>query len=165
MAGGSKNSDPVDRPIPVVGHLTETFSAAIAAAYPNLHNVPPAVIAPGTNPKFGDYQCNSAMSIVALIKSSDEVKSGALKKVPSPRDVGVKILENLPYSPLIAKCDVAGPGFVNIYLDRAYAEVALTSVLINGVQPPKFAKQRVVVDFSSPNIGMFYQYFSIFNLN
>lgn len=145
----------VDRPIAVTEHLVETFSNAIAAAFPTLQNVPPAVIAPGNNPKFGDYQCNSAMGIVALIKNSDEVKSGALKKVPSPRDIGLKILEHLSHSPLIAKCDVAGPGFVNIYLDRSYAEIALTSVLVNGVQPPKFPKQRVVVDFSSPNIGNF----------
>lgn len=93
------------------------------------------------------------MGIAALLKNSDEVKSGALKKVPSPRDIALKILEHLPPSPLIAKCDVAGPGFINIYLERTYAETALTAILLNGVQPPKFEKKRVVVDFSSPNIG------------
>lgn len=89
---------------------------------------------------------------MALLKNSAEVKSGAVK-VPAPRDIGTKILENLPASPLIAKCDVSGPGFVNIHLARSYAETALTSILLNGLQPPKFAKKCVVVDFSSPNIG------------
>lgn len=74
-------------------------------------------------------------------------------KPPSPRDIAVKILENLPKSPLVAKCEIAGPGFLNVYLERSYAERALTSILQNGVQPPKFRKQRVIVDFSSPNIG------------
>lgn len=92
------------------------------------------------------------MAIVALLKNSAEAKTGALK-VPAPREIGLKILENLPPSPLIDKCDVSGPGFVNIYLARSYADMALTSILSNGLQPPKFAKKCVVVDFSSPNIG------------
>lgn len=134
--------------------MVETFSVAISSAFSDLSNLPLAVIAPGTNPKFGDYQCNSSMSIVALLKNSEEVKSGA-KKPQSPRDVALKILEHLPHSSVIAKCDVAGPGFINVYLDRSYAQVALTSVLLHGVQPPKFPKKRVIVDFSSPNIGKF----------
>lgn len=93
------------------------------------------------------------MGIAALLKNSEEVKSGALKKVPSPRDIALKILEHLPISPVIAKCDVAGPGYINVYLERSYAETALTAILLNGVQPPKFERKRVVVDFSSPNIG------------
>lgn len=51
------------------------------------------------------------------------------------------------------KCEIAGQGFLNVYLDRSYAQRALTSILQIGVQPPKFPKLRVAVDFSSPNIG------------
>lgn len=152
LAGGNSNAEPIDSPVSIIDHLTQVFSAAIVSAFPNLANLPPAVIAPGGNPKFGDYQCNNAMGIVALLKNSAEVKSGAVK-VPSPRDIGLRILENLPHSPLIEKCDVAGPGFVNIYLARSYVEMALTSILTNGIKPPKVEKKCVVVDFSSPNIG------------
>lgn len=55
--------------ISIIGHLTEIFAEAIATAYPNLKNAP-TVIAAGTisNPKFGDYQCNSAISIAQLLK-------------------------------------------------------------------------------------------------
>lgn len=76
-------------------------------------------------------------------------------KPQSPRDIAIQIMANLPKSPLINKCEIAGPGFINIYLERAYAEQALTSILSNGVQPPKVDRLRVVVDFSSPNIGNF----------
>lgn len=42
--------------------LQEIFGAAIQAAYPDLEN-PPLVVTPSQQPKFGDYQCNSAMGI------------------------------------------------------------------------------------------------------
>lgn len=122
------------------------FSAAISNAFPTATDLPPAIVAPISNPKFGDYQCNSSMQLAKLLSSP-----GA--KPPSPRDVATKILENIPKSPLINKCEIAGPGFINVYLDRAYAERAITSILSKGVQPPAAKRQRVVIDFSSPNIG------------
>lgn len=42
--------------------LQEIFGAAIQAAYPDLEN-PPLVVTPSQQPRFGDYQCNSAMAI------------------------------------------------------------------------------------------------------
>lgn len=144
----------IDGPISITDHLVGIFSFAISNAFPNISNLPPAIIAPGTNPKFGDYQCNNSMQLAQFLKNSEEFRVGGVK-LPSPHTIATKVLENLPKSPLIAKCDVAGPGFINIYLERSYAEKALTSILLNGVQAPKFDHHRVVVDFSSPNIGEF----------
>lgn len=45
--------------------LQEVFGAAIQAAYPDLEN-PPLVVTPSQQPKFGDYQCNSAMGITQV---------------------------------------------------------------------------------------------------
>lgn len=45
--------------------LQEIFGAAIQAAYPELEN-PPLVVTPSQQPKFGDYQCNSAMGITQV---------------------------------------------------------------------------------------------------
>lgn len=42
--------------------LQEVFGEAIQASCPELDN-PPLSIAPSQQAKFGDYQCNSAMSI------------------------------------------------------------------------------------------------------
>lgn len=130
--------------ISINDHLMELFSYAIACAYPNLANIP-TVIAPGSNAKFGDYQCNSAMII------SQSLKKIGIKE--TPKDIANKILENLVYSSLVAKCDVAGAGYVNVYLERSYAVKALTSVILNGVRPPAVRRQRIVVDLSSPNIA------------
>lgn len=62
-------------------------------------------------------------------------------------------MQNLPASPIVEKCDVAGAGFINIFLSRTYAANAITTILRDGVQPPVTKRKRVVVDFSSPNIA------------
>lgn len=51
--------------ININSRLQEIFGAAIQAAYPELEN-PPLVVTPSQQPKFGDYQCNSAMGITQV---------------------------------------------------------------------------------------------------
>lgn len=130
--------------ISIVDHLTELFTAAIASSFPTLQNVP-TLITPGSNSKFGDYQCNSAMSISKNL--SDQGNKS------SPRDIAAKIIQNLLPSPLVERCEVAGAGFINIFLSKTYGVNAITSILRNGVRPNNVKKQRIVVDFSSPNIA------------
>lgn len=85
------------------------------------------------------------MAIVGLLKEQS-VKA-------SPKEVAEKILANIPTSPLVAKTEVAGPGFINIFISKEYAKSAIASILNDGVQPPPTKKKRVVIDFSSPNIA------------
>lgn len=134
----------------MIAYFTKIFSVAIAAAFPDLPNPPEAAVVVGSNPKFNDYQCNSSMQLAAVLKPIYAAKG---EKPPSPRDIALKILANVPESPLIEKMDVSGPGFINIFLSKAYPEKILTSFLLNGVQPPKHTPKRAVVDFSSPNIA------------
>ena len=49
--------------------LKEPFTLAIAAAFPDLTDLP-TVITLATNSKFGDYQCNSAHPIANILKQS-----------------------------------------------------------------------------------------------
>lgn len=128
--------------------MINAFTSAISNAYPELQNIPEATIA--TSFKGGDYQCNSAMQVTGLLKN---IFASQKLKAPSPKDVATKILENLPKTPLIEKCDIGGPGFINIYLNQSYVEKMITWILLNGVKPPKHDSKTVVVDFSSPNIG------------
>lgn len=71
----------------------------------------------------------------------------------SPRDVAEKIMANVPSSPLILKTEIAGPGFINVFLSKDYAKSAIASILKEGVKPPPTKRKRVVIDFSSPNIA------------
>lgn len=142
--------DTIDAPISIIDHLTQIFTVAIATAFPELPNAPEAVIAVGLNSKFNDYQCNSSMQLAALLKGVYVAKG---EKPPPPRDIATKLIECVPKSPLIETMNISGPGFINIFLSKAYPEKILTSLLLNGIQPPKCARKRVVIDMSAPNIG------------
>ncbi|KAM3925804.1 arginine--tRNA ligase, cytoplasmic [Leptodactylus fuscus] len=125
--------------------LQEIFGRAIRASYPELVNAPLAVT-PSQQPKFGDYQCNSAMAMTQMLKAKGE-------KV-SPIEIANKIVKNLPENNLIEKTEIAGPGFINVHIQKNFVSKQLTKLLVNGVQPPVIGeKKRVVVDFSSPNIA------------
>ncbi|KAK0183403.1 hypothetical protein PV327_001449 [Microctonus hyperodae] len=129
----------------IYDQLIESLLKAINKAYPDVVD-PPVVITLSSNPKFADYQCNSAMPLSKLLASKGT-------KV-SPRDVANKIVENISESPMIEKLEVAGPGFINIFLKREFVLNILMSLLKAGkVSPPSVTKQRIIVDFSSPNVA------------
>ncbi|XP_029673443.1 arginine--tRNA ligase, cytoplasmic [Formica exsecta] len=125
--------------------LCEIFRKAITAAYPDVLN-PPIIVTVSSNSKFGDYQCNSAMPLAQQLNSSGN-------KV-APRNVANNIMSKLEESPLVDKYEVAGAGYINIYLKRKFGQLALSNWLeIGDVPPPYVKKKRVIVDFSSPNIA------------
>lgn len=96
-----------------------------------------------TRPEFGDYQCNAAMAL-----------SKRLKK--RPRDVAAAILETLDVADLCETPTIAGPGFINLTLTDPFVKDRLQSMYSDRARlgvPPRTEKQRVVVDFSSPNIA------------
>ncbi|XP_030067658.1 arginine--tRNA ligase, cytoplasmic [Microcaecilia unicolor] len=125
--------------------LQEIFRDAIKTTFPELEN-PPLAVTLSQQPKFGDYQCNSAMGIAQMLKARDS-------KV-NPRDIADKITRNISDNEYIERVDIAGPGFINISLRKDFVSKQLTKILVNGVQPPAFIMQKkVVVDFSSPNIA------------
>ncbi|CAL7867082.1 arginine--tRNA ligase [Fusobacterium necrophorum] len=98
-------------------------------------------IAPATNEKFGDFQCNFAMMNSKIIGKN-------------PRMIAEEIQKNLVENEVIEKLEIAGPGFINIFLKEAYL-----STFIKKVGKEKFdfsflnRKGDVVIDFSSPNIA------------
>ncbi|CAK1555598.1 unnamed protein product [Leptosia nina] len=135
----------IEGTICVMDELKNIFAIAIELAYPDLDDPPVVITLSGNNPKFGDYQCNSAMPISQLLKAKN-VKT-------NPREVANNILNKTPSSPLVDKVEVAGAGFLNIYLNRTFAEHVLNCILRFGVKPPPVKRNRIVVDFSSPNIA------------
>lgn len=74
-------------------------------------------------------------------------------KIP-PRDVAKEIMSKLEESSLVEKYEIAGAGFINVYLKREFGQTVLRSWLCAGqIPPPYVKKKRVIVDFSSPNIA------------
>tara|TARA_B110000090_G_scaffold206173_1_gene255144 strand:- start:1179 stop:2918 length:1740 start_codon:yes stop_codon:yes gene_type:complete len=94
--------------------------------------------------EFGDYQSNGVMSI-------------AKKVGTNPRQLASDVVEKITAAenPLIAKLEVAGPGFINIHLcdialmQRASEIQSDTQKLI----PPTDKVDKIVVDYSSPNLA------------
>jgi arginyl-tRNA synthetase len=86
-------------------------------------------------------------------------KAGAPGAPASPRAAAEAILAALPASPLVAATSLAGPGFINVRLAPAALAARLTAMLRAGspaLWAPRaaaYAGQRVVVDFSSPNVA------------
>lgn len=132
--------------ITILNELTQTFYQATQAAFPDVTIDPNGMeITQSTQEKFGHYQCNSAMKL-----------SGLLKK--NPRDIAQAIVSQLNLlspdkKPMIAHCDIAGPGFINITLVPDYLADRTQTILrdpLLGIERPSH-HQRVIIDFSSPN--------------
>lgn len=91
--------------------------------------------------QFGDYQANGIMP--------------AAKKLGlNPREFAQSVLDKAELQDIAEKIEIAGPGFINIFLKDTWLADNISRV----VQDPKLGvhnpeKQTVVVDYSSPNVA------------
>ncbi len=115
--------------------------ALIAAFGADFAGVDP-ILVPASNPKFGDYQANVALSL-------------SKKLGLQPRAIAGAIALRLDVSEICEPPEIAGPGFINLKLKTAYLEAQLNAIQADprlGVPAAKTPK-REIVDFSSPNIA------------
>ena len=95
-----------------------------------------------SRPEFGDYQANGVMTVAKQLKSN-------------PRELAARVVSALQENDLIADAEVAGPGFINLFLKDATLAGAATRFahgqqkMIGTVESP----QRIVVDYSGPNLA------------
>ena len=123
--------------------LKQSINLAIQDAFQKADiNETPLSVSEATKPEFGDYQFNGAMAL-------------SKKLGKNPREIAAQIIEHLDHSGIIAKTEIAGPGFINIWLDAAWiaaqCEAAEKDERLNIV--PKENPIRVVVDYSGPNMA------------
>lgn len=125
-----------------IAQLKTRFENALVAAFgSDLAGTDPILVT-ASNPKFGDYQSNVAMSLTKKLGKP-------------PRAIAEQLIQNLDVSDLCKTPEIAGPGFINLTLKPEYLEAQLQAFQTDerlGVAPTK-APQRVIVDFSSPNIA------------
>lgn len=126
----------------IIHQLITLFRTAALRAFPQLPQDFPVEIAQSSQPKFGDYQFNSAMKLTKLTQKN-------------PREIADAIAQEVEkiHSPLIGKIEIAGPGFINITLAQEFLDQAINAVLHHshlGIDLPAHP-QRIVIDFSSPN--------------
>ncbi|HHG8624943.1 TPA: arginine--tRNA ligase [Raoultella ornithinolytica] len=91
--------------------------------------------------QFGDYQANGVMAV-------------AKKLGMAPRQLAEQVLSHLDLNGIANKVEIAGPGFINIFLNPAFLAENVNSALASerlGVARPQ--AQTIVVDYSAPNVA------------
>ena len=122
--------------------LTTQVQQALTAALGSEFVAIDPLLAITNNPQFGDYQSNIALPLAKQLKQK-------------PRDLAAQIVAHLDVAQFCETPEIAGPGFINFTLKPAYLAAQLQA---NQADPrlgilPVSVSQRVVVDFSSPNIA------------
>jgi arginyl-tRNA synthetase len=90
----------------------------------------------------GDLACNIAMMLA---------KPAGI----NPRELAEKIIATLPEDPRISDTQIAGPGFINFFVNDSWLEQQVSDALADNYIGIKRAQkpQTVVVDYSSPNLA------------
>jgi len=94
-----------------------------------------------TKKEFGDFQTNFAMMSSKLIGKN-------------PREIANTIIENFEKNDIIEKLEVAGSGFINIFLKNSFLNEEIKK-LENEKYDFSFLNtgKTVIIDYSSPNIA------------
>ncbi len=99
------------------------------------------VVNEATKVEFGDYQYNGAMALAKKLKTN-------------PREIAQNLAKELDGNSIFSKVEVAGPGFINLTLDKEFLEQNLLNTLNNRAGVSKLNNPiKVVVDYSSPNMA------------
>lgn len=100
-----------------------------------------AQVRPSAKAQFGDYQANGVMSV-------------AKKLGMPPRQLAEKVVQLLDLGDVAGKVEIAGPGFINIFLNSDWVARQADQVLNApklGIAPVE--PQTIVIDYSAPNVA------------
>lgn len=120
--------------------IAKIFEATVKKVYGDIETKK-IEVSVATNEKFGDFQTNFAMMNSKIIGKN-------------PRAIAQEIVDNLETNNVIEKLEIAGPGFINIFLKSEYLGELLKKSR-NEKYDFSFLNRDgdVIIDFSSPNIA------------
>ncbi|MDO8890506.1 MAG: arginine--tRNA ligase [Sulfurimicrobium sp.] len=107
-------------------HLTDLFAQALRTVAPEANDASIILERP-KQAQHGDYACNLAMQLARALKRN-------------PREIAVALLDALPASPWVEKAEIAGAGFINIFLSAASKQRVVGTILQQG---PEFGRGQV----------------------
>ncbi|MFB2892416.1 arginine--tRNA ligase [Aerosakkonemataceae cyanobacterium BLCC-F50] len=125
-----------------IEQLKTKFQKALIAAFGNDYAEVDPMLVSASNPKFGDYQSNAALVLSKQLKQA-------------PRTIAETIIRHLDIADICLTPEIAGSGFINLTIKPEYLEGQINAIQTDsrlGISPTK-NPQRVIVDFSSPNIA------------
>ena len=121
-------------------HLSELFAQAVCEIAPEQKNLTVLIERP-KQASHGDYACNLAMQLAKPLRKS-------------PRDIAQALLAALPKSDVIEKMEIAGAGFINVFITTAAKQNVVRGVLQAGADYGRTnigAGRKVGVEFVSAN--------------
>ena len=120
--------------------IAKIFEATVKKVYGDIETKK-IEVSMATNEKFGDFQTNFAMMNSKIIGKN-------------PRAIAQEIVDNLEPNNVIDKLEIAGQGFINIFLKSEYLGELLKKSR-NEKYDFSFLNRDgdVIIDFSSPNIA------------
>lgn len=102
----------------------------------------PMSVTDASKAEFGDFQFNGAMAL-------------AKKLGKNPREIAADILNHLDLTGLLAKAEIAGPGFINLWINPLWIATQCENALKDsrlGIEKRE-TPVKVVVDYSGPNMA------------
>ena len=121
-------------------HLSALFEEAIRKSAPGAQSQGIVLDKP-KQAAHGDFACAVALQLAKLLKRA-------------PREIATQLVAALPASPYLEKAEVAGAGFINLFLKRSFKQQAVNRALAAGAAYGTCAlgqKKRVQVEFVSAN--------------
>jgi arginyl-tRNA synthetase len=121
-------------------HLADRLAAALTRALPQVAAPQPALVRP-KQPEHGDYSTNVALQLAKALKRN-------------PREVAAAVVAAIEPSPWIERVEIAGAGFINVYLAPEARQAAVGRVLREGEgygRSQALAGAPVMVEFVSAN--------------
>ncbi len=102
----------------------------------------PMSVSEATKPEFGDYQFNGAMAL-------------SKKLGKNPREIATQIIGNLDLTGAVIKAEIAGPGFINLWLNPLWIATQCHAALSDDRLSIEVRETpiNVVVDYSGPNMA------------
>jgi arginyl-tRNA synthetase len=120
--------------------LVDLLQVAVANGVPQAAAVNVVLERP-KSVSHGDYACNVAMQLAKPLRRN-------------PREIAQSIVSALPDSPLVCKAEVAGAGFINLFLDVAVRQEIVPAILDAGADYGRIAVgngEKLQVEFVSAN--------------
>jgi arginyl-tRNA synthetase len=121
-------------------HLSELFAQAVCVVAPDLTQFDILIERP-KQAQHGDYACNLAMQLAKPLRKS-------------PRDIAQALIAALPTSTVVEKVEIAGAGFINIFITAAAKQGVVRGVLQAGANYghiPSNPDRKLQVEFVSAN--------------
>ncbi len=101
----------------------------------------PAAVRQSAKPQFGDYQANGVMGVAKRLGTN-------------PREFAQKVLDNLDLDGIASKTEIAGPGFINIFLSEEFlAKSAQAALADERLSVATEEQKTIVADYSAPNVA------------